>query len=147
MSGAQAQGCSPVATAWQEESLTFRPQKPDTIAKSLAIGTPADGYYSLVQLQKTNGACASVPDPEIIEGIKLLAETEGVFAETAGGVTVASVKQLTEKKHIHPDELVVAFITGAGAKTAEAVTDSLNPALEIKANQESFAQAYQSLAK
>lgn len=147
MSGAQAQGCSPIATAWQEESLTFRPQKPDTIAKSLAIGNPADGYYSLVQLQKTNGACASVTDPEIIQGIKLLAETEGVFAETAGGVTVASVKQLTEKNHIHPDELVVAFITGAGAKTAEAVTDSLNPALEIKANQESFAQAYQSLAK
>ena len=101
----------------------------------------------MVQLQKTNGACASVTDPEIIEGIKLLAETEGVFAETAGGVTVASVKQLAEKNHIHPDELVVAFITGAGAKTAEAVTDSLNPALEIKANQESFAQAYQSLAK
>jgi len=147
MSGAQAEGCSPVATAWQEESLTFRPQKPDTIAKSLAIGNPADGYYSLVQLQKTNGACASVTDPEIIEGIKLLAETEGVFAETAGGVTVASVKQLAEKNHIHPDELVVAFITGAGAKTAEAVTDSLNPALEIKADQESFAQAYQSLAK
>ena len=147
MSGAQAQGCSPIATAWQEESLTFRPQKPDTIAKSLAIGNPADGYYSLVQLQKTNGACASVTDPEIIQGIKLLAETEGVFAETAGGVTVASVKQLTEKNHIHPDELVVAFITGAGAKTAEAVTDSLNPALEIKATQESFAQAYQSLAK
>mgnify|MGYP001040979761 FL=1 len=147
MSGAQAQGCSPVATAWQEESLTFRPQKPNTIAKSLAIGNPADGYYSLVQLQKTNGACASVTDPEIIQGIKLLAETEGVFAETAGGVTVASVKQLTEKNHIHPDELVVAFITGAGAKTAEAVTDSLNPALEIKATQESFAQAYQSLAK
>ena len=147
MSGAQAQGCSPVATAWQEESLTFRPQKPNTIAKSLAIGNPADGYYSLVQLQKTNGACASVTDPEIIQGIKLLAETEGVFAETAGGVTVASVKQLTEKNHIHPDELVVAFITGAGAKTAEAVTNSLNPALEIKATQESFAQAYQSLAK
>ena len=62
MSGAQAEGCSPVATAWQEESLTFRPQKPDTIAKSLAIGNPADGYYSLVQLQKTNGACASVTD-------------------------------------------------------------------------------------
>ncbi len=147
MSGAQAEGCSPVATAWEENSLTFRPQKPNTIAKSLAIGNPADGYYSLVQLQKTNGACASVSDPEIIEGIKLLAETEGVFAETAGGVTVASVKQLVDQGHIDPDELVVAFITGAGAKTAEAVVDSLNPALEIEATQKSFDQAYLSLPK
>lgn len=143
MSGAQATGCSPVATAWAEGSMNFRPQRPDTIAKSLAIGNPADGYYSLVQLKDTNGACASVSDDEIVAGMKLLAETEGIFAETAGGVTVASVKQLAAAGRIDPDELVVAFITGAGFKTAEAVADSLGPALEIDATVESFEAAYQ----
>ncbi len=143
MSGAQATGCSPVATAWAEGSMNFRPQRPDTIAKSLAIGNPADGYYSLVQLKDTNGACASVSDDEIVAGMKLLAETEGIFAETAGGVTIASVKQLAASGRIDPDELVVAFITGAGFKTAEAVVDSLGPALEIDATVESFEAAYQ----
>src|SRR5690606_26586567 len=81
MSGARANGGSPVATAWQEGTLNFRPQKPDTIAKSLAIGNPADGYYSLVQLRDTGGACASVSDEEVVAGMKLLAETEGIFAE------------------------------------------------------------------
>ena len=113
MSGAQATGCSPVATAWEEGSMNFRPQRPDTIAKSLAIGNPADGYYSLVQLRDTGGACGNVSDPEIVAGMKLLAETEGIFAETAGGVTVASLKQLAEQGRIGPDEVTVAFITGA----------------------------------
>ncbi|MCL6645658.1 MAG: threonine synthase, partial [Dehalococcoidia bacterium] len=117
MSGAQAAGCSPVATAWQEGSMNFRPQRPNTIAKSLAIGNPADGYYSLVQLKETGGACGSVTDDKIVAGMKLLAETEGIFAETAGGVTIASLKQLAEQGRIHPDELTVAFITGAGFKT------------------------------
>ena len=143
MSGAQATGCSPVATAWAEGSMNFRPQKPDTIAKSLAIGNPADGYYSLVQLRDTNGSCASVGDDEIVAGMKLLAETEGIFAETAGGVTIASVKQLVASGRIDPDELVVAFITGAGFKTAEAVVDHLGPALEIDATVASFEAAYQ----
>ena len=143
MSGAQATGCSPVATAWAEGSMNFRPQKPDTIAKSLAIGNPADGYYSLVQLRDTNGSCASVSDDEIVAGMRLLAETEGIFAETAGGVTVASVKQLAASGRIDPDELVVAFITGAGFKTAEAVVDHLSPALEIDATVASFEAAYQ----
>ena len=145
MSGAQATGCSPVATAWAEGSMNFRPQKPDTIAKSLAIGNPADGYYSLVQLRDTNGSCASVGDDEIVAGMKLLAETEGIFAETAGGVTIASVKQLAASGRIDPDELVVAFITGAGFKTAEAVVDHLGPALEIDATVDSFEAAYQDL--
>ena len=123
--------------------MNFRPQRPDTIAKSLAIGNPADGYYSLVQLKDTNGACASVSDDEIVAGMKLLAETEGIFAETAGGVTVASVKQLAAAGRIDPGELVVAFITGAGFKTAEAVADSLGPALEIDATVESFEAAYE----
>ena len=142
MSGAQATGCSPIAMAWEEGTLNFRPQKPDTIAKSLAIGNPADGYYSLVQLRDTNGACGNVSDDEIIAGMKLLAETEGIFGETAGGVTVASLKQLAERGSIHPDELTVAFITGAGFKTVEAVVDHLQPALEIDATIESFDRAY-----
>jgi threonine synthase len=142
MSGAQAAGCSPVATAWQEGSMNFRPQRPNTIAKSLAIGNPADGYYSLVQLKETGGACGSVTDEEIVAGMKLLAETEGIFAETAGGVTIASLKQLAEQGRIHPDELTVAFITGAGFKTVEAVAEALNPPLEIDATIESFEAAY-----
>lgn len=142
MSGAQAAGCSPVATAWEEGTLNFRPQRPNTIARSLAIGNPADGYYSLVQLKDTGGACGKVSDDEIVEGMKLLAETEGIFAETAGGVTVASLKQLAERRTIDPDELTVAFITGAGFKTAEAVAGHLNPPLEIEATMESFDAAY-----
>jgi threonine synthase len=145
MSGAQATGCSPVATAWQEGSMNFRPQRPDTIAKSLAIGNPADGYYSLVQLRDTNGACGSVSDEEIVDGMKLLAETEGIFAETAGGVTIASLKQLVEAGKIHSDELTVAFITGAGFKTVEAVAGSLKKPLEIDPNFESFEAAYREL--
>ncbi len=142
MSGAQASGCSPVATAWQEGTMNFRPQRPNTIAKSLAIGNPADGYYSLVQLKETGGACGSVTDEEIVAGMKLLAETEGIFAETAGGVTVASLKQLAEQGRIDPDELTVAFITGAGFKTVEAVAEALNPPLEIEPTIESFEAAY-----
>jgi threonine synthase len=145
MSGAQATGCSPVATAWQEGSMNFRPQRPNTIAKSLAIGNPADGYYSLVQLKETGGACGSVSDDEIVAGMKLLAETEGIFGETAGGVTVATLKQLAGQGKIGADELTVAFITGAGFKTVEAVADSLNPPLEIDATVESFESAYQGL--
>lgn len=145
MSGAQATGCSPVATAWEENSLNFRPQRPDTIAKSLAIGNPADGYYSLVQLRDTNGACGSVSDAEIVEGMKLLAETEGVFAETAGGVTIASLKQLVERGQVHADELTVAFITGAGFKTAEAVAGSLKEPLLVDDTIESFENAYNQL--
>ena len=142
MSAAQAAGCSPVATAWAEGSMNFRPQKPDTIAKSLAIGNPADGYYSLVQLRDTDGACASVTDDEIVAGMRLLAETEGVFAETAGGVTVAGLRQLAGRGRIDPDELVVAFITGAGFKTAEAVAGGLAPALEIDATVGAFEAAW-----
>jgi threonine synthase len=142
MSGAQASGCSPVAVAWAEGSMNFRPQRPNTIAKSLAIGNPADGYYSLVQLQETGGACGNVSDEEIVSGIKVLAETEGIFAETAGGVTVASVKQLVEQGRIDPGEVTVAFITGAGFKTVEAVTGSLADPLEIEPTMESFEAAY-----
>ena len=145
MSGAQATGCSPVATAWREGSMNFRPQRPNTIAKSLAIGNPADGYYSLVQLRDTDGACGMVDDDEIVAGMKLLAETEGIFAETAGGVTVASLKQLVEQGRIEAGETTVAFITGAGFKTVEAVTGALSAPLEIEPTVESFEAAYNGL--
>lgn len=138
MSGAQAEGCSPIATAWREQTLNFRPVKPKTIAKSLAIGNPADGYYALRQLAATHGAAAAVSDEEVIEGIKLLAETEGIFAETAGGTVIAALKRLAENGSIQPDELTVAFITGAGLKTQEAVTEAVIKPLHIQPTVESF---------
>jgi threonine synthase len=140
MSVAQAEGCSPVATAFRENSFTFRPVKPKTIAKSLAIGNPADGYYALKQLADTGGAATAVSDAEIISGIKLLAETEGIFAETAGGTTVAALKRLVEEGAVRSDELTVAFITGAGLKTQEAVVDELTSPLHIAPTIESFEQ-------
>jgi len=141
MSGAQALGCSPIFEAWQRGSFTIRPQKANTIAKSLAIGNPADGYYALKVLEATRGAAAAVTDDEIVEGIKLLAETEGIFAETAGGVVIAALRQLVRDGRIGQDEVVVAFITGAGLKTQEAVVPALAPALKIQATIESFEQA------
>jgi len=138
MSVAQAEGCSPVTTAWREKSFNFRPVKPKTIAKSLAIGNPADGYYALRQLADTHGSAASVTDAEIIDGIKLLAETEGIFAETAGGTVIASLKQLAENGSIVPDELTVAFITGAGLKTQEAIAEAVVKPLHIQPTVESF---------
>jgi threonine synthase len=141
MSGCQADGCSPIITAWKNNTLTFRPVRPNTIAKSLAIGNPADGYYTLKIMQETNGAGASVSDDEVVEGIKLLAETEGIFAETAGGVTVAGLRQLVRDGHVQPDELVVACITGGGLKTQEAVADAVPEALYVAPTVESFEAA------
>jgi threonine synthase len=141
MSGAQALGCSPIYEAWERRSFTIRPQKPDTIAKSLAIGNPADGYYALKIMEQTGGAAAAVADDEVIDGIKLLAETEGIFAETAGGVVVSGLRRLAKEGRVRPDEVVVAFITGAGLKTQEAVAPALSPALTIKATIQSFEQA------
>ena len=141
MSGCQAAGCSPIITAWENDTLNFRPVRPNTIAKSLAIGNPADGYYTLKIMGETNGAGAAVSDEEVVEGIRMLAETEGVFAETAGGVTVAGLKRLVEGEHVGRDELVVACITGAGLKTQEAVAGALPPALEVNATVESFEAA------
>jgi threonine synthase len=106
--------------------------RPNTIAKSLAIGNPADGYYSLRQMAETGGAGASCSDEEVVEGIKLLAESEGIFAETAGGVTIAGLKRLVQGGHIDPDETVVVFITGGGLKTQEAVAPSLAAAPRIQ---------------
>src|SRR5438874_6337416 len=107
MIGAQAEGCAPVVQAARDNTFDVRPVRPNTIAKSLAIGNPADGYYALKIVQQTGGALEAVLDPEIVDGIKLLARTEGIFAETAGGVTVGVLKKLAEAGKIDPDELVV----------------------------------------
>jgi len=141
MSGAQASGCSPIATAFEAKTLNFVPQKPNTIAKSLAIGNPADGYYALKQMQETGGGAAMATDREIVDGIKLLAETEGVFAETAGGVTIACLKKLVESGFIKRDEETVAVISGGGLKTIEAVADEVEAPLHVQPNVESFIEA------
>jgi len=141
MSGAQALGCSPIAEAYGRDSWNIRPQKPNTIAKSLAIGNPADGYYALKTMRSTNGSAIAVNDEEIVEGIQLLAQSEGIFAETAGGVVVSGLRNLVREGRVEPDEVVVAFITGAGLKTQEAVAPALQPALNVEANIESFEQA------
>lgn len=120
--GAQASGCSPISTAMKKGTDLVKPvPKPDTIAKSLAIGTPADGYYAIHSMRQTGGTAEDCTDEEIVEGIQLLARTEGVFAETAGGVTVACAKKLIASGAIPADEEVVLCITGNGLKTQEAI--------------------------
>jgi len=124
--GAQATGCSPISAAFKANSDLIKPvPKPNTIAKSLAIGTPADGYYAVHAVRASGGFCEDVTDPEIIEGIRLLAETEGIFSETAGGVTVACAKKLIESGKIPKGESIALCITGHGLKTAEAVAPHL----------------------
>jgi threonine synthase len=123
--GAQPEGCSPVATAFSEGWDVCKPERqPDTIAKSLAIGDPADGPYALELARKTDGEIESVNDDEIRAGIKLLAETTGVFTETAGGVTVGVLAKLAEAGKVASDERVVAYITGEGLKTLDAARES-----------------------
>ena len=121
MNGAQALGCSPVATAYAAGTDVCRPVKPDTIAKSLAIGNPADGPYAIELARRSGGGIDSVTDDEIREGIRLLAETTGIFTETAGGTTTAVLKKLADRGDIDPDERVAVIITGEGLKTLDAV--------------------------
>ncbi|MCO5315521.1 MAG: threonine synthase [Solirubrobacterales bacterium] len=124
--GAQAAGCSPVATAFAEGSRVCRPQKPDTIAKSLAIGDPADGPYAVARATETGGSIDAVDDEEIRAGIRLLAETTGIFTETAGGVTVGVLRKLAERGELRDGEKVVVYITGEGLKTLDANRDSFS---------------------
>jgi threonine synthase len=138
VSGAQAAGCAPVATAFKAGVDHIRPVKPTGIAKSLAIGNPADGYYAVKAVRDSGGAIEDVTDDEIVEGIKLLARTEGIFAETAGGVTVAVLKKLVEAGVVRPDEKTVALITGDGLKTIEAVAGGAGPAFTIKPSLDEF---------
>lgn len=142
MVGAQATGCSPIATAWQNETTNIRPVKPNTIAKSLAIGNPADGYYALKTMAATDGGAASVSDAEVVEGMQLLAQTEGVFAETAGGVTIAGLRQAIEREIIDPEESTVAFITGGGLKTADAVEPHVTRPIPVEGTLQSFEDAF-----
>ncbi|MDQ1436250.1 MAG: threonine synthase [Actinomycetota bacterium] len=142
VSGAQALGCSPVAKAFIEKADTIRPVKPDTIAKSLAIGNPADGYFALDVVRTTGGAFATVTDDEIVEGIRLLARTEGIFAETAGGVTVATLKKLASEGVVRSDERVVVYITGHGLKTIEAVSPTTGPTATIAPTLDAFHEAF-----
>ncbi len=122
--GAQATGCSPISTAVKSGNTEIYPQKPSTIARSLAIGNPADGHYAIKTITGTGGWSEDVSDSEIVESIQLLAETEGVFTETAGGVTVGVTRKLYEQGRISPDDVTVACITGNGLKTTDALAGS-----------------------
>ena len=136
----QATGCAPIVNAWAAGQNQVRPVRPDSIAKSLAIGNPADGIYALRVIKESDGSAYAVPEPEVVAGIKLLAETEGIFTETAGGVTISGLKHLAESGAIGRDELTVAYITGNGLKTQEAVEEVVNP-LMVKPTMSSFEEA------
>lgn len=131
VTAAQAEGCSPVTTAFRT-GKEIKPVKPDTIEKSLAIGNPADGYYAVRVLKETGGTAGAVTDPEIIEGIKLLARTEGVFTETAGGVVVGTLKKLVEAGEIERDEKTVIYITGNGLKTQDVLLGHVPEPVKIR---------------
>lgn len=138
---AQAEGCAPVVNAIKENSEIIKPVKPNTIAKSLAIGNPADGYYALRTVLDSGGWGETATDEEIVEGMKLLARTEGIFTETAGGVTIAVTKKLIEQGRIPKDESVVISITGNGLKTQEPLMSRLDKPMYIKPNLTSFEEA------
>ena len=137
---AQARGCAPIAESFLEGRMVIRPVKPDTIAKSLAIGNPADGYYALKAIQASHGSAVIAEEHEVAEGVKLLAEMEGIFTEAAGGVAVMGLKRLVETGRIKPDEPTVVYITGNGLKTTEVVADVVAP-LEIAPTVASFEEA------
>ncbi len=139
--GAQAAGCSPVAAAFRDGHDVVRPVRPDTIAKSLAIGNPADGPYVLDSVRRTGGAVESVTDDEIRAGIALLSRTEGIFAETAGGVTVATLKKLVEAGRLDPEAETVVFNTGDGLKTLDAIAGEVGPTATIASSYDAFEAA------
>jgi threonine synthase len=141
ISGAQAEGCAPVARAFAAGTEEVRPVKPDTIARSLAIGSPADGPYAIQTARSTAGVIDACTEDEVIDGIRLLAETEGVFTETAGGVTVAVLRRLREAGAIRPDEETVALITGNGYKTIEALEGTLEPSYRVAPSLDAFLSA------
>src|SRR5574341_2466844 len=142
INGAQAEGCSPISTAFKAGRDFFKPVKPKTIAKSLAIGNPADGYYALKATAESKGSMDMVSDDEVVEGIKLLAQTEGIFAETAGGVTIGVLKKLVKQGVIKKHEVTVAYITGNGLKTQEAVIDAVGRPVRIQPSLVSFEKTF-----
>jgi threonine synthase len=145
--GAQATGCNPVANAFKEGMEVIRPVKPNTIAKSLAIGNPADGPYALDAARRTHGAIDDVSDEEVVEGIRLLAETEGIFAETAGGVTVAVLRKLLAAGKLDPSRETVLINTGDGLKTLDAVADVVGPSAIVRPSLESAVEALNDLGR
>jgi threonine synthase len=138
---AQATGCSPIVTAIKKDIDVIKPVKPNTIAKSLAIGNPADGFYATQVVKQSGGFGEDVSDTEIIECIKLIAKTEGIFTETAGGVTLASAIKLIKGGYIKKDSLTVLCITGNGLKTQEALHGHIIQPKHIKPNLSSFEEA------
>ena len=130
--GAQATGCSPISAAVKAGRNEIEPQKPKTIARSLAIGNPADGYYAARTITSSGGWAEDASDPKIVEGIALLAESEGIFTETAGGVTVSVARKLYEQGRIAPEETTVLCITGNGLKTTDALADRFEVAEPIQ---------------
>ncbi|MDQ3530750.1 MAG: threonine synthase, partial [Actinomycetota bacterium] len=141
VSGAQASGCSPITTAYANGGDSILPVRPDTIAKSLAIGDPADGYYALEAVDRSGGVMDDASDPEIIHGIKLLARTEGIFGETAAGVTIAVLRKLAAQGHIAPGDRTVAVVSGTGLKTTDAVAATVGPSFEITPSLDEFQAA------
>jgi threonine synthase len=139
---AQAAGCAPVVQAIHKQTDLITPVKPDTIAKSIAIGNPADGFYVLKAVRESGGWAESATDAEIVEGIKLLARTEGIFTEPAGGTTVAVTKKLIEQGRIPRNESIVISITGNGYKTLEAVLDTVEQPFRIPARLADFDELY-----
>jgi threonine synthase len=139
--GAQATGCSPVAAAFKAGHDVVQPVRPNTIAKSLAIGNPADGPYVLDVCRRTGGLVEDVSDEEVVAAIRLLARTEGIFAETAGGVTVATLKKLVEAGALDPDAETVVFNTGDGLKTLDAVAPHVAPTATIAPTLSAFRKA------
>jgi threonine synthase len=139
---AQATGCSPVTTAIKNGSENIIPVKPNTIAKSIAIGNPADGYYGIKTANTSGGYGEDISDEEIVSAMKLLAETEGVFTETAGGVTVGVTQKLVQQGRIKPDEVTVICITGNGLKTQEALADCFPAPEVIEPNIKGFEEVF-----
>jgi threonine synthase len=141
VSGAQPEGCRPVAQAFLDGATEITPVKPDTIARSLAIGSPADGFFALQVARQTGGHIEWCTEHEILEGIHLLASTEGVFTETAGGVTIANLKRMAEQGIIGPDEETVAYVTGNGYKTIEALEGFLEASYHVAPDLDEFLTA------
>jgi threonine synthase len=137
---AQAAGCAPIAEAYLDDRFIIKPVKPNSVAKSLAIGNPADGYYALKTIEASGGSAVVVPEDQVAEGVKLLARTEGIFTEGAGGVAISGLKQLVESGKIGPDDLTVVYITGNGLKTVELVQDVVRP-INIAATVDAFESA------
>jgi threonine synthase len=141
VTGAQPSGCAPVVSAFKSNTLDIDPiEYPDTIAKSLAVGDPGDGAYAVKTIRESGGVAESATDAEILDAIELLAKTEGIFAEPAGGVTVAVLKKLVESGEISPDEKVVCYVTGNGLKATETILHNISKPVEIEPKLESLAK-------